>query len=160
MADPDVKIIDYRGGVIRFPVPRDWVEEYEPDGGGAFHAGRPDSPTLFVNLLTFTSPRPDVRPESGAEALRRKSAQSGQRFVQFENRNAARVFSHRIEDAGGKGTLHRWEVVRAAPPRHIRLAVFSLALPDSTQDTAEIKRLLGIAERAARGCDFHAQPPA
>lgn len=160
MTAADVKIINYRGGLIRFPIPRDWVEEYEPDGGASFHAGRPDSPTLFVNVMTFTSPRPDVRPESGAEALRRKPAQTGQRLVQFENGNTARVFSHRIEDAGGTGTLHRWEIARAAPPRHLRLAVFSLAQPDSTRDAAEMEDVLAIAERAAQGCEFHPQPPA
>src|ERR1700747_2081414 len=32
-----LKTINYRGGIIRFQIPNDWVEEYEDGGGGGLY---------------------------------------------------------------------------------------------------------------------------
>ncbi|HMI53316.1 MAG TPA: hypothetical protein VK525_17510 [Candidatus Saccharimonadales bacterium] len=37
MESPTLKTINYRGGVVRFRIPADWVEEYEEAGGGTFY---------------------------------------------------------------------------------------------------------------------------
>ena len=36
-----LKTIVYRGGIVRFKIPANWVEEYEEDGGGTFYQNRP-----------------------------------------------------------------------------------------------------------------------
>ncbi len=46
------KTINYRGGLVRFRIPTDWIEEYEPEGGGMFYADGPDTGTLRLNVLT------------------------------------------------------------------------------------------------------------
>ncbi len=66
---PSWKTIEYRGGLVTFRIPSDWVEEYEADGGGAFYAEKPDSGTLRLNVNTLRSPSPiDARNDRGTSA--------------------------------------------------------------------------------------------
>ena len=46
-----LKTINYRGGIIRFQIPNDWVEEYEDVGGGTFYKPGDDTGTLRVNVM-------------------------------------------------------------------------------------------------------------
>jgi hypothetical protein len=50
-----LKPITYRGGIVRFEIPSDWIEEFETSGGGTFYENRPDSGTLRLNVLSFSS---------------------------------------------------------------------------------------------------------
>jgi hypothetical protein len=71
---PSWKTIQYRGGLVTFRIPSDWVEEYEADGGGAFYPEKPNSGTLRLNVMTLRSPSPiDART---TEALLLPRAQS------------------------------------------------------------------------------------
>jgi hypothetical protein len=52
---PNFKTVNYRGGVVSFEIPEHWKEEYEPKGGGTFYEDRPDSGTLRLHVLGFSS---------------------------------------------------------------------------------------------------------
>src|SRR4051812_19119370 len=52
MGTPDLKTIVYRGGVVRFRIPADWQEEYEPAGGGTFYAPGDHTGTLRLNVTS------------------------------------------------------------------------------------------------------------
>ena len=60
LAERDVAIkakeICYRGGIAIFPLPENWVEEYDPSGGGSFYDDAPNSGTLRLNILDFEHP--------------------------------------------------------------------------------------------------------
>jgi hypothetical protein len=47
-----MKKITYRGGLISFQIPKDWIEEYEENGGGTFYEDSQESGTLRINVLT------------------------------------------------------------------------------------------------------------
>lgn len=49
----NAKEICYRGGIVIFPLPENWIEEYEPSGGGTFFEDAPQSGTLRLNVLDF-----------------------------------------------------------------------------------------------------------
>jgi hypothetical protein len=53
---PALKTINYRGGVIRFRIPSDWLEEYEDAGGATFHKPGEETGTLRVNVITGEGP--------------------------------------------------------------------------------------------------------
>jgi hypothetical protein len=53
-----MKHVEYRGGLVRFELPRHWVEEYEPNGGGTFYDEAVDAVTLRLNVLSFRAPKP------------------------------------------------------------------------------------------------------
>jgi hypothetical protein len=149
-----MRSIIYRGGVIRFEVPDDWIEGVEPDGGSAYYPSNSESPTLFIHVMTCKSPHTHVEAEALVTLLSSRSEQSGQSIVTFENGNPALIYSRRFAERGKAGVLHRWEVARAAPPHHIRLAIFTLALIDGQPAEAEAGELVQMVDRIARNCTF------
>lgn len=52
---PTIKVreIFYRGGIAIFPLPDNWIEEYEPSGGGTFYEDAAHGGTLRLNVLGF-----------------------------------------------------------------------------------------------------------
>ena len=70
---PTLKTINYRGGVVRFRIPTDWVEEYEQAGGGGtfYKPGDNDGGTLRLEMiLAVARPGKPVTAEFIAELLR------------------------------------------------------------------------------------------
>ena len=57
-----MKTIQYRGGLISFNIPKNWVEEYVESGGGTFYEDIPTSGTLRVNVMTIAHESPNVNP--------------------------------------------------------------------------------------------------
>src|SRR5689334_13897652 len=115
----DLKTIDYRGGIVRFRVPASWKEEYEEDGGGLFYADEPDSGTFRLNLLTFEGPK-----AAGRDDL--LSAVKGRGTAEWlETSNALAAYSVEMEEDETPITIFYWKLASAAPPRHLRIAVFS-----------------------------------
>jgi hypothetical protein len=51
-----LKVITYRGGLVRFRIPAAWREEYEDAGGGIFYAPGDDTGTLRISVLTMEAP--------------------------------------------------------------------------------------------------------
>ncbi len=150
-----MRTVQYRGGVITFEVPDDWVDEPDgPDGGMAYYADEPDSPTLFVHVLTLQHATEHLTPTDVHAALSRRAERTGQTAVTFPNGNPALVYSHPFEDRGRPGVLHRWEVARAAPPHHFRLAIFTLSVAESQRASAEAAGLVELVDRIAKGCAF------
>jgi hypothetical protein len=56
-----MKTITYRGGLITFQIPTDWIEEYEENGGGTFYEDSPESGTLRLNVLTIKEKENSVK---------------------------------------------------------------------------------------------------
>src|SRR5690242_9407096 len=52
-----MKLINYRGGLARFYLPSNWVEEYDQDGRGTFFEDKPDSGTLRISVMELDEPR-------------------------------------------------------------------------------------------------------
>ena len=57
-----MKKINYRGGLISFEIPENWVEEFEEPGGGTFYEDTPTSGTLRVNVLTIENKKGNGSP--------------------------------------------------------------------------------------------------
>lgn len=119
--------IAYRGGVVTFAIPRGWHEEYEPEGGGTFHDGRPDSGTLRLNLLTMERTS-DVRPER-LEGLIRSACKSMDCAIEpLAGGNLLGRVTRVGHEGGRRLTMHWWYVANAVDARHARLATFSYAV--------------------------------
>jgi hypothetical protein len=121
---PSWKTIEYRGGLVTFRIPSDWVEEYEADGGGAFYAEKPDSGTLRLNVMTLRSPSP-IDARTTEELLRPRAQSRGLSVRPLPGGNASISYSEAAEEDGVALVIHYWEVANAVPPFHARLAVFS-----------------------------------
>jgi len=140
-----MKVINYRGGIIRFRIPAHWEEEYEPDGGGTFYdASMEDTATLRVNVITIA--RPDGgSAESIEETMRNTTAPAGWSLRRLTNGNVLRHYLSDTEEAGVAITLVTWEVANPVPPGGVRLAVFTHTVLTSrmgeTETQLEIARL-------------------
>src|SRR5262245_49372554 len=70
MKTTNLKVINYRGSVVRFRIPAGWNEEYEEDGGGTFYLPGDESGTLRLNVLTLEGPEKQRQlPEAAAKIL-------------------------------------------------------------------------------------------
>lgn len=121
---PSWKTVEYQGGVVNFRIPPDWVEEYEPDGGGIFYAEQPDSGTLRLNVMTSRSPTP-IDARATDELLLPRAQSRGVSVRPLPGGSAVISYSEPAEEDGTALVMHYWEVANAVPPFHARLAVFS-----------------------------------
>jgi hypothetical protein len=121
---PSWKTIEYRGGLVSFRIPSDWVEEYEADGGGVFYADKPDSGTLRLNVMTLRSPSP-IDARATHELLLPRAQSRGLSVRPLPGGNAAISYSEAAAEDGVPLMIHYWEVANAVPPFHARLAAFS-----------------------------------
>ena len=140
------KTIHYRGGIVRFALPSDWVEEYEPDGGGTFYEDRPDSGTLRLSVLGFESHKPaeeaasTVFPQAEAELL-----PSG-----FWMR---RDLVPAVEE-GETIHIHRWEIAIPIPPHGLRLACFTHTVVAGQETDRAIAAELKMVDECIRAAEF------
>ena len=90
-----MKTIKYRGGLITFDIPQNWIEEYEKDGGGTFYEDNPSSGTLRVNVLTVdNSGKDDIKSPEDLFLMKKQNAidfkesfnQKGDKIFQYLNR--------------------------------------------------------------------------
>lgn len=148
-----MKTISYRGGVLQFRIPSQWVEEYEDAGGGTFYADHPDSPTLRLNILTFETPRP-VDENTPAELLRSRAKRTGHEILQLVTGNALIRYVKSAQENDESLRIFYWELANAVPPAHARLAVFSLTILESQKSDADIKRIIQLVDREVKASEF------
>jgi hypothetical protein len=126
---PALKTINYRGGVISFRIPRDWVEEYEDSGGGTFYKSGGDTGTLRVNVITGEAPpgKP-VIVDDLAQLLMADLESYGATLVQFGE--SAVMFRYDMPglERGQPLTIRCWGVLQALPPKNFRHVLFTYTL--------------------------------
>jgi hypothetical protein len=146
-----VKEIVYRGGIVKFAVPKHWVEEYEPDGGGMFYENAPDTGTLRLNVITVQSPT-KLRTDSAYEALRSLKSINPKTIKRLPNGNAITTWVQHSSESGQAITLFWWQVTNPMPPRHMRSANFSYTVLTSQEHLprtmSEVQLLNGSIENA------------
>ena len=148
-----MKTINYRGGLVRFRIPAQWIEEYEDDGGGMFYADAPDSPTLRLNVLTFRAPRPvDENTPSGL--LNSRAEKTGQSIVRLDTGNAVIAYNQRSQEDGHALLIFYWELANAVPPSHGRLAIFSLTILESQQHDPAIIKTIQMVDREVKASEL------
>jgi hypothetical protein len=134
-----LKSIEYRGGVVKFRIPADWVENYEPEGGGEFFEDGHDTPTLRLNVLTMQGPA--ATSETAADALKKYGP------VERRNDGTALVrYSKQVDEEGTPIRIRYWQIAQPLPPRHLRILVFSLTSLESEEDAPALKATLALLE--------------
>lgn len=146
-----MKEIVYRGGVVKFAVPKHWVEEYEPDGGGMFYENAPNTGTLRLNVITVQSPT-ELGSDSAYEALYSLKSTNRKTIKRLPNGNAITTWVQHSSESGQAITLFWWEVVNPVRPRHLRSANFSYTVLTSQvhlpRTMFEVQLLNGSIENA------------
>jgi hypothetical protein len=146
-----MKEIVYRGGVVKFAVPKHWVEEYETDDGGMFYENAPDTGTLRLNVITAQPPT-ELDTDSAYEALRSLKSVNPKTIKRLLNGNAITTWMQHSAEGGQAITLFWWQVANPVPPHHMRLANFSYTVLTSQEHLPrtlnEVQLLTGSIENA------------
>lgn len=151
----DLKTISYRGGVVRFRIPADWVESYEADGGGEFYDDAPQSGTLRLNVLMFEQTG-QGHLESAFAFLSRSAGQMspGAAVIERADGNASLSYWRFAAENGEDLAIRCWQVANAVPPRHMRMAVFSYTLLKSQMSQPRFVAEVAMIDREVGMCEF------
>lgn len=119
---PELKEIEYRGGLLRFRIPSDWMEEYGQESGGTFYAQKADSGTLRLSVLTFRG-QAMAEPADLVDALEKWGEPE-----LLPSGNAIVNYRETAEQDERELSISYWQLANAVAPRHIRVAVFSYTI--------------------------------
>jgi hypothetical protein len=131
MESDALKTVNYRGGVVRFRIPPDWVEEYEEAGGGTFYRpGDNEGGTLRLETITGAAPKgKTVSVELMAELFAGDSAKYDVLPRPLGERSAMLRYDMPAEDRGRSLMIRVWRIFQALPPNNFRHALFTYTLP-------------------------------
>jgi hypothetical protein len=153
-----LKTINYRGGIIRFQIPNDWVEEYEDVGGGTFYKPGDDTGTLRVNVMTGEGPPDKLVTVSGlAELLTSASTGRGAAPIGL-GENAVMIRYYTAGEERGQPLMIRcWRILQALPPKNFRNVLFTYTVladrfssPASIEDMDLLDREIGAVQFAPK----------
>ena len=132
-----LKTINYRGGILRFRIPSDWVEEYEDGGGGMFYEPGDETGTLRVNVITAEGP-PDqpVALDRLFELLSSASTSRGATPTGLGENAVMIRYDMAGEERGRALAIRCWQILQALPPKNLRNVLFTLLSDQFSQPTS------------------------
>jgi hypothetical protein len=147
----------YRGGIVCFRLPADWVEEYDESGGGTFYKPVENSGTLHLTVLLLEEPAgKPVNNGSAADALAGSAEKHGVPVVPMRDGFAMISYDAQTEDKGRSLKCRHWLIAQCLPPKNVRVAIFTYTLlakqfddPSSAPELAWIAREIGLADFAS-----------
>jgi hypothetical protein len=141
-----MKEIVYRGGLVTFAIPANWIEEYGDDGGGIFFEDYRDSGTLRLNVLTFESNEQSDNIDVDT-LVKEKAKERGGIAIILDEGNALVRYDEQSIENGEQITLRYWSVYNPVPPNHVRVAVFSYTLLSSQFTKSRYVKELEMLDR-------------
>ena len=143
------KAIVYRGGVVRFDVPKHWIEKYEPEGGGTFYEDGPHTGTLRLNVLGFRIPSGQSLATHISEIMVRDG------FAPFQGGLGLRRRQLSGEEDGEPLLFFRWEVLIPIEPDEFSVACFAHTVSESQRETVTTKAELEFIESSVQRAVFY-----
>ncbi|MCI0551914.1 MAG: hypothetical protein L0287_13250 [Anaerolineae bacterium] len=127
MVSTNLKLITYRGGLVKFRVPITWIEEYESAGGGTFYENIPNSGTLRLNVLTFENTS-EYNDKSTIDFLAKSTYAKRGVITSLQKGNAMLTYNEDSMEGTERLRIYYWQIANYVPPKHIRIAVFSYTI--------------------------------
>ncbi|HET6644231.1 MAG TPA: hypothetical protein VFG65_01905 [Fimbriimonadales bacterium] len=149
----DSQNVHYRHGQVRFRLPKSWIAEKEANGDGIFYDPKIEGGLLRLSVLTFDSPH-HVSPQDAINLLASSGRNEGREILGLKNGNALVRYREEVEDEDGAMVLNFWEVAGPLLPDHLRLAVFSYAIPESRLTDREVVDIIRTLEEEIFRCEF------
>ena len=147
------KEINYRGGLVKFHVPSDWVEEYDENGGGTFYEDLPTSGTFRIHVLTFKSGSPVSKSE--VPKVLDSVATSDTEVKKLPNGNAYKFYSKRSIESDEEITIYYWSVAQIVEPSHARMANFSYTILSNQEGSKRINDELEFLKLSIENAVFY-----
>ena len=145
---PNFKTVNYRGGVVSFEIPEHWKEEYEPKGGGTFYEDRPDSGTLRLHVLGFSS----TSGRSSEDTLSQLNAK--EQLEKLKCGLHVKRYVKKVEENGEVLSLYRWEICIPVPPVDWRMACFTHTIVAGQETDPKIREELDLVDEIVLAARF------
>ena len=117
-----MKKINYRGGLISFEIPENWVEEFEETGGGTFYEDTPTSGTLRVNVLTIENKKGNGSP---VDVFTDRQKRGNQKEYTTQGGDEIAEYSDRSEESGIPITIFTFACAHETERKDFILAIFT-----------------------------------
>lgn len=153
----EMKSIEYRGGVVTFRIPADWVEEYGDRGGGTFYRNVPDAGTLRLHVTTMANDNlvtPEFVYDEVASTWNDKILSSDAKLERLPNGNTMIRYRKNSFSWFKRIVLHFWEVYNAVPPHHMRIALFSYTILRAQETDPRTLAELNLLDGEIRAAAF------
>jgi len=155
MDTPNLKTINYRGGIVRFRIPDGWQEEYEDEGGGTFYAPGADTGTFRLYVTTFGAPPGKTLSLSDAPDFLLPFAEKYGVPIQSVRPGVAMIrYDLATSDRGQALKIRYWQVGQVLPPRNVRQALFSYTLLAKQFDQVRFHQEMDLLEREVLAAEF------
>jgi hypothetical protein len=155
-----VKTIEYNGGLLRFRIPTDWVEEIADEGEdydvAYYDENDEESGTLALSVLTLESETP-VDENTPVELLETFGEVDAQDIECLPNGNAVAHYAEEVEENGEVLLTFHWLLANTVPPRHGRLAAFSYTILADQAEEAPTAATIKMLDDEIRRAHFHAE---
>jgi hypothetical protein len=140
-------------GVFQQPA-KDWVEKYDPSGGGMFYEDKPDAGTLRLSVITTKAPR-KIDNKSARSALETFPDIKPSHIKELRSGNAVATMVERTTEDGTPITMYWWDIANAVPPHHIRIAAFSYTVATAKERSPQTRAELRFLDEALQDVRFH-----
>ena len=147
------KTINYRGGVVVFRIPSDWVEEYDDYTGGVFYSEASDLDTLRLSITTASNPNPISLPML-ADFLGRFGPATGKALETLPTGNVLLNYVEKANDQGDDILVHFWLIGNLVTPNNIRIANFSFTCLASQTGSEYLNEVISLLDREIRQATF------
>ena len=150
-----MKTISYRGGIVQFNIPENWVEKYDKNGGSEFYFDSQDSGTLRLNVTTLKKPKHiDISELSLVDFLKDFNSEIDPNIRQINEKVAITQYDESFVEQGQNLIIRFWIVANLVPPKNIRIATFSYTLLESQFNEPEFIEELKMLNKEIENCIF------
>ena len=139
---------------MSFRIPAVWVEEYRDDHA-MFYEDKAERGTLRLTLITVErgTNSPDPVTVGNLVAFMKDIARHNSPEV-LENGNVLCRYTREASEDGEQILLHYWEIGNPVGSSHIRLAIFSFALPAACSSDPENVRQIAMLDEELPASQF------
>jgi len=150
----DSKTILYRGGIVKFRIPKHWIEEYDPNGGGTFYEKGDDTGTLRLNVLTVNPP-PNASSNIALQAINKlKGLEIGSIEELPNGRYLGKEKKNSFEE-GQPIILYWWYISKTIEEKHVRIALFSYTILSGQENNAKTIEEIQFIDHSIRDIKFY-----
>jgi len=148
-----MKVVEYRGGLVKFRIPEPWIEDREEDGTGVFYQMGFDTGVFRVAVLSYAPPFPRELP-TAYQLVRSRAAKLGGTAAELPNGNGLLRYVSEMVEEGKEITQYFWDLANVVPPDRCRIAMFCYTVLKSQIDEPGIKQDLEMLEREISNAQF------
>jgi hypothetical protein len=149
-----MQIVHYRGGVVTFAIPDNWIEDTDPDDeAGIFFEDAPDAGVFRLSVTTARSPGP-VTPEMVAELMAAFASEPGHTVEPLPNGNQLLHFRSDAHEEAKPLAIYFWLVGNPVPPDYARIANFSYTVHAEHADLPATQAVVAFLDQSIRSAMF------